>query len=153
MEDLRDIRGLDNIAWYPVAPGWLLVAAGILLVILLIIRWRRPRPQQPHSVHWQTQARLEWQMLEQMGSARQQLEAIAVLLRRIAMQRYGRETCAGLSGYAWLHWLTAHDPQQFDWVAEAQILIKLPYMPPNAEIDVQQVNSLVHAVKPWLHAP
>jgi len=151
MEELRDIKGLEAISWYPLAPGWLLSIAGGLLLILLIIRWRRVQPAKTSAVPWQTVALSEWQQLAQIESPRHQLEAIAVLLRRIAMQRYGRETCAGLTGYEWLHWLAAHDPQQFDWVAEAQILIKLPYMPPTAEIDQLQLNKLINAVRAWLN--
>jgi hypothetical protein len=151
MEELRDIKGLDAISWYPLAPGWLLLLAAGLLLILLIMRWRRVKPVTTPTIPWQTAALSEWQQLHQIESPRQQLEAVAVLLRRVAIQRYGRENCAGLVGYDWLHWLTTHDPQQFDWVAEAQILIKLPYMPPSAEIDQLQLNQLINAVKAWLN--
>lgn len=151
MKELRDISGLDPIAWYQLAPGWLLLLATVLLVILLIIHWRRMRSQKSTSVSWQSNAELEWQIVSQIVSPRARLEALAVLLRRIAMQRYGRENCAGLTGYAWLDWLTTHDPQQFDWRCEAEILIKLPYMPPDVEIEPSQVDKLLAALKIWLH--
>lgn len=151
MKELRDISGLDPIAWYQLAPGWLLLLAAVLLVILLIIRWRRMRSQKSTTVSWQSNAELEWQIVSQIVSPRARLEALAVLLRRIAMQRYGRENCAGLTGYAWLDWLTAHDPQQFDWRREAEILIKLPYMPSDVKIEPSQVDKLLAALKIWLH--
>lgn len=151
MEELRDIKGLDSIAWYQPAPGWLLLLAGVLLVILLIIRWRQPKPLQTPAIHWKTVATTEFHALKQLDSPRQQLESLAILLRRIAIQRYGRETCAGLNGEAWLQWLQTHDLQQFNWVTEAQILIKLPYMPPDAKIEAQQVDLLIHAVEAWLN--
>lgn len=151
MKELRDISGLDPIAWYQIAPGWLLLLAAVLLVILLMIRWRRMRSQKVATVSWQTAADLEWQAVSQITSSRARLEALAVLLRRIAMQRYGRENCAGLTGYEWLHWLTKHDPQQFDWAVEAEILIKLPYMPPDVEIESNQVDKLLAALKTWLY--
>lgn len=152
MKELRDISGLEPITWYQIAPGWLLLFAAALLVILLMLRWRRIQAQKKvTTVSWQHNAAVEWQRVSQIVSPRDRLEAIATLLRRVAMQRYGRESCAGLTGYEWLRWLTEHDPQQFAWTTEAEILIKLPYMPPNAEIEPEQVDKLLAALQTWLH--
>lgn len=151
MKELRNISELDPIAWYQIAPGWLLLLAAVLLLILLIIRWRRVQSQKVITVSWQIAANLEWQTVSQIVSPRARLEALAALLRRIAMQRYGRESCAGLTGYAWLNWLTAHDPQHFDWTEEAEILIKLPYMPADVEIEPEQVDKLLATLKTWLY--
>lgn len=151
MENLKDISSLEPIVWYQIAPGWLLLLAAGLLTVLSVIWWRRFYTQKAIGISWQAHAILEWQIVSQIISPRARLEAIATLLRRVAMQRYGRESCAGLTGYEWLNWLTEHDPQQFNWTTEAEILIKLPYMPPEAEIELQQVDKLLAALKTWLY--
>ncbi|RLW54638.1 MAG: hypothetical protein B6D69_04845, partial [gamma proteobacterium symbiont of Stewartia floridana] len=31
MDPLRDIRGIDTVSWWPLAPGWWLLLIGIVL--------------------------------------------------------------------------------------------------------------------------
>ncbi|MCG8013627.1 MAG: DUF4381 domain-containing protein, partial [Candidatus Thiodiazotropha weberae] len=56
MDPLRDIRGIDTVSWWPIAPGWWLLLIGIALMMLLvwwIIRRRRLYP----LGRWQQDAR------------------------------------------------------------------------------------------------
>ena len=57
------------------------------------------------------------------------LAELSELLKRIAMARHGRVACAGLQGQAWLDWLSAQDPNGFDWRQHGQPLIHAPYAP------------------------
>ena len=42
-------------------------------------------------------------------------DELSELLRRIAIAHRGRHACAGLTGEAWLEWLSRDDPTGFDW--------------------------------------
>ncbi|MBE9561982.1 MAG: DUF4381 domain-containing protein, partial [Proteobacteria bacterium] len=75
---------------------------------------------------------------------------LSILLRRIAVQIYGREACAGLSGEKWLDWLTKNDPQGFDWNKSGKILIEIPYMPPDAVIEEQKLDLIYRAIRAWI---
>ncbi len=151
MDELRDIRGLREISWFPLAPGWWLVSAGIilLLILLVVIIYYRRRPAK--SPEWQTLAMREWSILQQVSLPRRQhVTQLAELLRRIAIQRYGRESCAGLIGQQWLAWLSHHDPQQFDWQTTGKLLIEIPYLPEDQEIEPHQFKQLLIAVQHWI---
>ena len=77
---------------------------------------------------------------------------LSELLRRIAMARCGREACAGLSGEAWLDWLSQNDPRRFDWRARGRLLLELPYRPPDDTDYGAQMHELVDAALAWTSA-
>lgn len=149
--ELRDIRGLDSIPWYPLPIGWWLVILGSLISLgLAVWLWRTYRHHKQQS-QWRKVAKLEWQAINKPTlTSHERANRIDSLLRWIAIQQYGREACASLTGEAWLQWLQAHDPKQFDWQQQGQLLIKLPYMPPETEIDNGQLRQLHQAVYGWL---
>ena len=98
--DLRDIHLPDGLPWWPLAPGWWLLA---LLLILLCagiwwyLRWRR-QPLKQASLRELTRLRDAFSA----GASRPQMLAeISALLRRVAISRYGRKYAAGLTGEAW----------------------------------------------------
>lgn len=154
-EQLRDIRGLDDISWWPLAPGWWILV-GLLIFILLVIGvllYRR-RFKSKWQGDWRQAAREEWLALHPAhASLREQITFLSILLRRVAIQRHGREACAGLSGERWLTWLTEHDPRRFNWNQTGRLLIEIPYMPPDAWIDENQVDILYRAVRAWIDEP
>jgi Domain of unknown function (DUF4381) len=148
---LRDIHGLDPISWWPLAPGWWIIITLFLLTTLaLTIFFYRRRLRKPPT-DWRPAALAEWQTL-QPGPLpnRQQVEQLGILIKRIAIQRYGRSHCAGLTGKHWLEWLTQHDPHGFDWTKKGRLLTELPYLPPEAKMEVDQVHTLYQVVRGWI---
>lgn len=153
---LRDIRSLDSISWWPLAPGWWVlvgILAAVVVIGLLIAGWVYVWNQD-----WRSDAR---QHLRELGLRAHQLGAkevaaqLSELLRRVAMARYGRRACASLTGEDWLAWLTAKDPKGFPWTERGRVLIDLPYAPPRDQIHIPNTNpdsllALVEAVLPWL---
>lgn len=149
--NLRDIHGLDTVPWYPLALGWwLVILASLLLISLLIILWFY-RSKKQKTNQWRKTAKLEWQAINKPTlTVYERASRIDSLLRWIAIQQYGRETCASLSGKTWLTWLQHHDPKKFAWQQHGQILVKLPYMPPDTDIDEAQLRQLHQAVYAWI---
>ncbi|HEC84115.1 MAG TPA: DUF4381 domain-containing protein [Thioploca sp.] len=154
-EQLHDIRGLDAISWWPPAPGWwVLLGLIVLTLIVSLLIYRHRSQQKKRRNDWRIVARKEWLALRPLHAPpREQMTFLSVLLRRVAVQRHGRDACAGLSGEHWLTWLTKHDPQSFDWTQSGRILIELPYTPPDAPIDDSQVDKVYRAIRAWIDEP
>lgn len=154
LEQLHDIHGLMPVSWLPLAPGWWVIIGIFLLLLIFLLGfliYRRRVTQKKSSPDWRESALTEWTRLTTESlTPRERLNYLAILLRRIGMQRYGRQTCAGLSGELWLTWLTAYDPQGFDWQQNGQLLIQIPYMPPDTVITEEQLHDLYQAVHAWI---
>jgi hypothetical protein len=149
---MHDIQGLDSISWWPPAPGWWLLLAALLgiggLLWLLLTHRRRPFGS------WQRDAgrqlrQLQSRLLRQ--PSKDSASQLSELLRRIAIARYGRDACAGLSGQDWLDWLRANDPVGFPWDREGRLLLSLPYQPAEAaqQTDRASLGRLIRAAMNW----
>lgn len=156
-DQLHDIHGLDVIGWWPLAPGWWLVAGGVLLVLFVwvnVFHWLLHQP----TGHWKREARnllLDLRKRQSGQSPKKTAEELSELLRRISIARFGREECAALLGEGWLVWLKRHDPEDFDWPEHATLLLDLPFAPDQPkETDAQKENlqSLVKAALQMLAA-
>ena len=153
LTQLRDIRGLDTIPWWPPAVGWWLAALlGVVLLVALLALLRNLRRFPRGSWH-----RNAWKQLRQLRarayhmSPQQLAGELSELLRRIAMARLGRARTAGLSGECWLNWLQAHDPGGFAWTDHGHLLLSLPYAPPDSEQgDIKPLLPLIDAAIAWV---
>jgi hypothetical protein len=153
---LRDIHGLDPAPWWPLAPGWWLLAVGLVLGLWLL--WRLgPHLRLPGVVGltWRWDAARQLRDLRRRvrtQEVRQSAGELSELLRRIAMARLGRDACAGLSGQRWLDWLQARDPQGFDWSRRGRLLLQLPYAPPGGTpgADGTALLELIDAAQNWV---
>ncbi len=151
MQQLHDIEGLDAISPWPLAIGWwVAIACGMLFLgIALWLLWLRLN----YLRSWKRDTFKKLESLEHNLSPSTSGETIAFLseyLRRIAVRRFPRKECAGLVGDAWLKWLKAHDPQQFDWTEKGKLLIEIPYAPAHADLPLQQIKELIQAVRYWV---
>ncbi|MCG6867242.1 MAG: DUF4381 domain-containing protein [Gammaproteobacteria bacterium] len=148
---LRDIRDIDPVGWWPPGPGWwVMLALGIALTVAGVFIWNRWKSR----LGWRADARRRILMLRKRMATQDPKKTAGELsefLRRVAMARYGRVDCAGLTGTEWLRWLAAHDPQGFDWVSSGKILVTLPYADSAAsEVARQALRPLVRAAAHWV---
>jgi len=101
LAELRDIH-LPETGGFGVAPGWLLLGAGCLLLgLLAAVFFLRRKP--PAS--WRQSALLELEQIRSEAahvSPRQTLAACSRLLRRVGLSLAPREEVAPLTGNAWL---------------------------------------------------
>lgn len=151
IEQLHDIEGIDGVSFWPLAIGWwITIAWGILLLSCgLYFLSRRLK----YLRSWKNDTFKKLNHLEQHLSLANSGETIICLseyLRRIAIRRFPRKECAGLVGDAWLNWLKAHDPKQFNWTEKGRPLIEIPYAPFHKEVPLQEVKELIHAVRDWV---
>lgn len=148
----------------------------VLGIAILIWHLRRARPARwalPLLTFgdWRWDAHRE---LQRLRRARRQtawklrVGELSELLKRIAMARHGRSACARLHGQAWLDWLSAQDPDGFDWSQHGQLLIHAPYAPEAREVKPRAVAAeqtsgdgsrelelerLIAATERWVSAP
>jgi hypothetical protein len=151
LEQLHDIEGLDPISRWPLAIGWwILIAIGIVILSSLLYFLIR---KIIFKRSWKNDTLKKLALLENNLSdhtARETLIALSEYLRRIALRRFSRKECAGLVDEAWLKWLTAHDPKNFDWESKGVLLIKVPYAPTMRYLPSTEIKDLIQAVKNWV---
>ena len=156
---LRDIHDIAPIPWWPPAPGWWLLLLALALLLYAAWRWRVPlslRLPIPGLTlgTWRWDAAAALRALERRARAGQDAKTTAgelsELLRRIAMARLGRAACAGLTGQAWLDWLSARDPNGFPWHERGRALLVIPYAPPGG--NREDLLALIHAAEAWVSA-
>jgi hypothetical protein len=156
---LHDIHELDPVSAWPLAPGWWLLMAAILALVLFIIALRRWRPDWQRYLPrhgWSRQAANELHALRErvgLDDARTLSAELSELLRRIAIARCGRRHCAGLHGEVWLDWLADHDPDGFDWRDHGRLLLILPYAPPGELAEDPRLHVLIDAALSWTTMP
>ncbi len=149
VSQLRDIHGIQSIPWWPPAPGWWILAGLSLVLLAGWWAWRRRPPR-----NWRREARLYLEDLRQRSrrvDAKVVASEVSELLRRVAIARHGRASCAGLVGEEWLLWLKQNDPKGFDWVSQGRILLDLPYAPPRRESASADLRCLIGAAEQWTY--
>lgn len=105
LSQLRDLHAPPPIDWWPPAPGWWLLLAIVLAVAIGAGLWYRRRRQR-HA--YRRHAREELDNLRRTQGA--SVAALNALLKRTALQIYGRDAVAHLHGDAWVAFLRRQCP-------------------------------------------
>ncbi len=141
---LRDIHLPDPVSWWPLAIGWWLALALVILIALLIWAVRRFNARRL----LRKQALAELTNIEasfgQHQNNQQLVSEISVLLRRICISRFPRAEVAGLNGEAWTSFLNTQT-NSFD-TETSQALISGPFQK-QCDIDSQ---ALINASRHWI---
>jgi Domain of unknown function (DUF4381) len=156
LQQLHDIEGLDAIPSWPLALGWrMIIGLGIIIIALAawyLIQWVRFR----RSWKYDTLKKLN-ELLDDLSrpavtdeKVRSAATLFSEYMRRIALRRFSRNTCAGLTGKAWLTWLSENDAKNFDWASQGQLLIHAPYAPASYAVTADQLKLLIQAAKEWV---
>lgn len=102
LAQLRDIHLPEPVSWWPPAPGWwglaLVVLALFGLGAYILLRYLRKK-------QYRKAALKELTLLRKNSDPRTALEQLAALLRRVAIQSFGRKEVVGLTGKNWLEML------------------------------------------------
>jgi hypothetical protein len=100
---LHPLREPEMIGWWPPAPGWwLLLAIALVLVLgILVMLWRRYRG---NAYRRQARAQLSelYAAYNETGDTAAFAAATNALLKSVALQVFPREQVAACSGPAWL---------------------------------------------------
>jgi hypothetical protein len=142
---LRDIHLPEPVGWWPPAPGWWLLVLVLLAVIgFLLWQWRRQqRGERPLEL---ALSELEYLQGKYGANTKDLLREVSVLLRRVAISQYGRETVSGLTGAAWVKFLDDKAGRPLFGKRLAHLLTEVPYRP-ETQADT---NALVQSVRLWI---
>ncbi len=144
---LRAIHGLDPISWWPLATGWWITAALLILLVMVIALFVRHLINYPPG-SWRKDAREALRQLRRESwqlPPKETAAELSEMLRRIAMARFGRKGLASLSGKEWLEWLHQYDPNGFDWLSRGGVLLSLPYAPEDLAVNQGDLDVLITA--------
>lgn len=151
LNQLHDIEGIDPVTHWPLAVGWwIVIAFGIVLFcascvfVGYLLAFKRS---------WKNDTLKKLAALEAALSdhtARETIILLSEYVRRIALKRYSRKECAGLTGEPWLQWLKNNDPKEFDWENKGTILVDIPYAPEGVRPSVNEIRDLIQAAKEWV---
>ena len=153
---LRGIHLPEAVGLWPPAPGWWVVAAiAVGLVVLAFVAVRVRRASLAHHA---------LRELDRLDAASPDLQGLAVdvseLLRRVALRRFGNARVAGLHGEAWQTFLSEsspHEKRRRMSIDEdmGRLLALAPYAPPgSASLDLGASNvgrsGVLAAARDWI---
>lgn len=143
--DLRDIHLPDAVSWWPLAPGWWLLA--VLVVALALLAWHRlsrpgRKPLRALSLDELARIRAAVDAGEDGHAA---LNELAGLLRRILISYRGRDGYADSTGTAWAAQLRELSPAGFT-DADLELLVAARY---RREVDAD-LAALLDACERWI---
>jgi Domain of unknown function (DUF4381) len=151
---LRDLHLPPPVDWWPLAPGWWLVLALVLLALAWLVRraWHKRRFLAPRRHAVRALAEIEAAYLEHRNPvvlARQASE----LLRRSMLAYAPRHEVAGLTGEPWLAWLDRDLPVPWFHTEGGKSLLQLPYRDPEGDYNDVDINAMLAAIRVRLATP
>ena len=151
---LRDLHLPEAIAWWPLAPGWWVVIALMLLALGYLARiWLGKRRRSAARRHALKQLARLMADFEQHGDVVAFSSAMSELLRRTMLAYAPRKEVAGLTGAEWLAWLDRDLDQPRFQGDVGRKLLELPYRRPDDELSALELVDVVAAVRQRLATP
>ncbi len=149
---LRDIHLPPHVEFWPPAPGWWVLAAILLalLVFALFRAWKHWKSYAPRRSAIRELAHIteDWR---QTGNSSLALRKISTLLRRLAVA--ADPSAASLTGTAWLQHLDSQTGGNRFMKGPAQVLAEGPYQSSCKET-LEPVLDAVHAwIRRWKNLP
>ncbi|MDY0189183.1 MAG: DUF4381 domain-containing protein [Desulfuromonas sp.] len=107
---LRDIHLPQPVSWWPLAPGWwLLLALGVIILIASLFAWRRYKQRRYRRIALRQLSMME-NNLRTDNDQQLLLQELSKLLRHMAVLHYPAQQCAGLCAEKWLSFLDSTLP-------------------------------------------
>jgi hypothetical protein len=151
---LRDLHLPEVVSWWPLAPGWYVVIAVLLVLFLYLLRLylkRRSRgAARRHALRQLANLTAEF---EQHGNAVAFSSEMSELLRRTMLAYAPRSEVAGLTGEAWLDWLDRDLDQPRFRGETGRKLLELPYRRAGDDLSALDLVDVVAAVRQRLATP
>jgi phosphoribosylformylglycinamidine (FGAM) synthase-like enzyme len=128
LSELADIRAPGDVSWWPLAPGWWVLAAIVVaLAIYGALRLQKRMTLQRRlggAISEVSKARLSLTAAgaDNMNQRLIYVNDINAVLRRVAMLHFNHNSVASLSGQNWVNFLHEHDKGGLLTPALAQVL-------------------------------
>ena len=129
LDQLHDVVPPRDIGWWPLAVGWYVVGAA-LVVLLLIFAYRMWK-------NWQANAYRRAALRELENAP--DVNTVATILRRTALAVAPRSLVAGKTGDSWVDWLASVSPDSIPDQVRHQLALGI-YGRPDAGGDVETIR-------------
>ncbi len=149
LQNLNDIVLPSPVAWWPPAPGWYLLFALVLVVLLVagVLQWRRWR-----NNRYRREALAELSAIRASASAGQ-LHRLPELLKRTALSVWPRSEVAALTGPDWHRFLDRTAGLDRFCTGAGETLDRLAYSASGRDadkLDARNSSQLLDASELWL---
>lgn len=146
---LHDIVTPPPVSWWPLAPGWWLLFAAVLLASTIASH---------HMWHAYKRHRQRQQLLNELSELQlqyqeqplQYLQKLSQFLRAIAINFYGREIIARLTNRQWLLFLSRVTGCDDFQGPAGQLLLQQPYQADDTSNIEQMIPVLNAMLKLWI---
>jgi hypothetical protein len=148
---LRDIHLPDGVAIWPLAYGWwILIAVILIAAIVSFIIYKKNKLAKISAI---TLARAEFARItdeyQHSNETLKLVKEISVLLRRLSISLFPRSEVAGLTGNEWLAYLDQHVNGSPFTEGDGRILMDAPY---RKQLDTADVDKLIKQCQNWIEA-
>jgi hypothetical protein len=151
LDNLRDIHLPQDVSWWPLAIGWWILIAMLLIAITYLTYYLIKRYRLSLTKRQAMQLLNDYQAAHQTHQDNKRLLSdYSSLIRRIVMSYYPREQLASVTGDAWLKQLNSLTDEAYFTDDIADCLISGPYQ--RQPIDAQQVAKVATQIERWLEA-
>lgn len=142
LDELKDIHLPASVDWWPLAPGWWVLVALILMVLALVVL-KRSRSRKHRQLTQAAIISLNQLAQDKSLDKTEWLKALSSLLRQIVINFHGREAGAGLVGEDWLAYLDQRGGGQGFSQGVGQVIASQPYQQAS-DYDREALLRLVH---------
>ena len=151
---LRGLHLPEPVGWWPLAPGWWLLIAVLVIASALLIRaWLKHRARSAARRRALRQLEESRSAYAYHGNPVTLGAEVSELLRRTMLAYAPRAEVAGLTGDAWLAWLDRDldEPRFRD--GPGRKLLELPYRNPETVAEDVDIDGMLAAVRQRLQTP
>jgi len=153
--DLRDIHLPDPVSWWPIAPGWWIILASVILICAVIFISRKIYLGRQLSRDIKAELEHIKRQFHKTQNKSQLAKALSILLRRASISYYPGTDIAGLTGNDWLAYLdetsTSSSASKKFQSETGQVLLTAPYLPDDADLYFD-AQTLIRLCESWLRS-
>ena len=151
---LRGLHLPEPVGWWPLAPGWWVLIAILVVVSGVLVRaWLRRRARSAARRKALRQLEESRSAYAYHGNPVVLGTEVSELLRRTMLAYAPRSEVAGLTGDAWLAWLDRDLDQPRFREGPGRSLLELPYRNPETPAADVDVDGMLAAVRERLQTP
>lgn len=136
---LNDFHLPSSVDWWPLAIGWWILIALLILAAMALYIWCRNRRLKKEALAYLADIKTAW--LQQQNS-QQAIKDLSALLRRINLVRYPQQAIAGLTGQQWLEHLDQPLKDKSFSQGVGKLLLDAPYQADITQLDLEPLFKL-----------
>jgi cbb3-type cytochrome oxidase subunit 3 len=147
LQNLRDIHLPEPVGFWPLAPGWYILAVVLLLLAIGVAYLVYRRHRRGRAKRQALLLLLEYERQYAAGSEASVISAqVSKLLRRVALVYYPRARVAGLNGLPWIRFLN-ETSNKINFNEISGLILDLPYQNKPSGTDLKPLFS---NAKTWI---